>query len=185
MNSLKRTVMTVVGLLLFAVTGLVAEGVRELQPKVSAVTVQQEEAPAAHPLATSTPTGEEIKWQVISSGGTDGSSTNFRLAGTVGQTAVGVGTSDNFILSCGYWQHFGGAPGCCNHDGMRGDINYDLAGPNIVDLTYLVAHLFGGGAPPPCPEEGDVNGDGSVNIVDLTHLVAHLFSGGAPPEPCP
>lgn len=35
--------------------------------------------------------GFDIKWQVISSGGTSCSSTNYQLAGTVGQTAVGYG----------------------------------------------------------------------------------------------
>lgn len=96
---------------------------------------------------------------------------------TVGPDTTHNGESEVFVAKV--------SKPCCNHDGMRGDINHDLQGPNIVDLTYLVAHLFGGGAPPPCPEEGDVNGDGSVNIVDLTHLVAHLFGGGAPPAPCP
>jgi hypothetical protein len=75
-------------------------------------------------------------------------------------------------------------PSCCNHDNIRGDVNYDLQGPNIVDLTYLVAYLFGGGAEPPCTEEGDANADEAVNIVDLTYLVAYLFSSGPPPEPC-
>lgn len=131
-------------------------------------------------------TGEQINWQVISSGGTDdASSTNFRLSGTVGQTAVGEGSSTNYGMRHGYWQDFGGGAGCCNHDGIRGDENYDMQGPNIVDLTYLVAYLFGGGAPPPCEEEGDVNADGGTNIVDLTALVAYLFGGGSPPEPCP
>lgn len=73
---------------------------------------------------------------------------------------------------------------CCNHDGIRGDVNWDFAGPNIVDLTYFVAYLFAGGEWPPCNQEADVNGDDIVNIVDLTSLVAYLFEGGAPPEPC-
>jgi len=74
---------------------------------------------------------------------------------------------------------------CCNHDGMRGDVNYDLSGPNVADLTYLVDYLFRGGPPPPCPEEGDVNGDGNTNVADLTYLVDYLFRGGPPPPPCP
>jgi len=74
---------------------------------------------------------------------------------------------------------------CCNHDGIRGDVNYDFAGPNIADLTYLVDYLFRGGPEPPCFEEGDVNGDGSINVADLTYLVDFLFRGGPPPPPCP
>ena len=52
--------------------------------------------------------GEEINWQVISGGGSDGSSTNYQLNGTVAQTAVGSGTSTNYGLSHGYWVDFGG-----------------------------------------------------------------------------
>ncbi len=70
---------------------------------------------------------------------------------------------------------------CCQ---TRGDADRD-GSVNIVDVTYLVAHLFGGGPAPPCFEEGDCNADGAVNIVDLTYLVAHLFGGGSAPEPCP
>jgi hypothetical protein len=74
---------------------------------------------------------------------------------------------------------------CCNHDGMRGDVNYDSSGPNIADLTYLVSYLFGSGTIPPCEEEADINADGPLNIADLTYLVAYLFGGGQAPQPCP
>lgn len=74
---------------------------------------------------------------------------------------------------------------CCMN-GMRGDINGDLAGPNIQDLTFLVAYFFDAGAPPPCDLEADVNGDlNGPNIQDLTYFVAFLFGGGAPPADCP
>lgn len=64
-----------------------------------------------------------------------------------------------------------------------GDMNGDGQGPNIVDVSYLVAYLFGGGEPPPVIEAADINGgDGLVNIIDLTHLVNHLFGGGAEPD---
>lgn len=66
---------------------------------------------------------------------------------------------------------------------LCGDINADGNGPNIADLTYLVAYLFGGGPPPPILEAADVNGgDGSINIADLTYLVAYLFGGGPDPD---
>lgn len=75
--------------------------------------------------------------------------------------------------------------GCCIPP-LRGNVNYDPSDDiNIVDLTFLVAYLFGGGDPPPCEDEADVNADGVVNIVDLTYLVAYLFGGGDPPELCP
>lgn len=42
----------------------------------------------------------------------------------------------------------GTAPPCFE----EGDVNADGVGPDIVDLAYLVAYLFGGGPPPqPCP----------------------------------
>ncbi|MEW5993783.1 MAG: hypothetical protein AB1744_05225 [Candidatus Zixiibacteriota bacterium] len=44
---------------------------------------------------------------------------------------------------------------CCNHDGIRGNVD-GIVGPggpiDVADLTYLVAYLFQGGpAPAPCP----------------------------------
>jgi hypothetical protein len=75
--------------------------------------------------------------------------------------------------------------GCCNHDGIRGDVNYDFGGPNVADLTYLVDFLFRGGPAPQCFEEGDVNGDGGINVADVTYLVDYLFRGGPPPPACP
>lgn len=66
---------------------------------------------------------------------------------------------------------------------LCGDVNGDGDGPNIVDVTYLVAYLFGGGPPPPVPQAADVNGgDGKVNIVDLVYLTAYLFDDGPAPD---
>jgi len=70
---------------------------------------------------------------------------------------------------------------------MCGNVNGDLEdNVNIADLTYLVAYLFGGGAAPPCLEEGNINGDPAeaINIADLTYLVAYLFGGGPAPYDC-
>jgi hypothetical protein len=71
---------------------------------------------------------------------------------------------------------------CCV---MRGDINHD-GGPNIdiSDLVYLVDYMFTGGPPPPCMEEGDVNGSGAIDISDLVYFVDYAFTGGPPPPPC-
>jgi hypothetical protein len=76
--------------------------------------------------------------------------------------------------------------GCCTPP-LRGNVNDDPEDLlNIVDLTYLVAHLFGDGAEPPCFEEADVTGDGDLNIEDLTCIVAYLFDDMAcTPVPCP
>jgi hypothetical protein len=75
--------------------------------------------------------------------------------------------------------------GCCVEP-IRGNINGDVQeSVNVADLTYLVDYLFRGSFPPPCPEEGDVNGDGNINIADLTYLVDYLFRGGQAPPVCP
>jgi hypothetical protein len=45
-----------------------------------------------------------VQWSVVSSGGSIGSSTNFRLASTFGQSsAIGVSQSANYRLGAGYW----------------------------------------------------------------------------------
>jgi hypothetical protein len=64
-------------------------------------------------------------------------------------------------------------------DGDAGDLI------NVSDMTYLIAFLFSGGAPPPCFEEGDMNADEVINITDMTYLIAYLFSGGPAPAACP
>ncbi len=134
--------------------------------------------------------GEEINWQVISSGGTKGSSASFILNGTVSQTAVGSGSSVSYGLSHGFWlASSGGASTCCE---IRGDINHFGGGPDISDLVYLVTYMFSGGPPPPCSsgpgyyDEADANGsDSGPDISDLVYLVTYMFSGGPAPIPCP
>ncbi len=140
-------------------------------PKLSAPVSRAAASPAS---------GEEINWQVISSGGTEGTSTNFVLKGTLGQTAVGHGSSTNYGLSHGFWQQFG----CCI--GIRGNVDGDGADAcNVADLTYLVDFLFFEGPVPPCTEEGDVDGSGAINVADLTYLVDYLFFEGPDPAQCP
>jgi len=129
--------------------------------------------------------GEQINWQVVSSGGGKGSSTSFGLQATVGQTAVGKGSSPSFGLSHGYWQDFSGGGTCCMGT-IRGNVDYDLGDAiDISDLVYLVDYMFTGGPPPPCFEEADMNGDLSLDISDLVWLVDYMFTGGPPPVACP
>jgi len=74
--------------------------------------------------------------------------------------------------------------GCCNHDGIRGDADYNRS-INIADAVHLVQYIFFGGSPPPCFEEADVDGSGSLNIGDAVYIVQYLFFGGLAPAPCP
>lgn len=123
--------------------------------------------------------GEQINWDVVSTGASDCGSTNYQLGGTVGQTAVGYESSASYGLNSGFWQNFG----CCI--GIRGNVDGDAGDKvNVSDLTYLVSYLFKGGPEPPCFEEGDVNGHGTINVSDLTYLVSYLFKGGPAPPPC-
>ncbi len=127
--------------------------------------------------------GEEISWQVLSSGGGSGSSTSFILNGTVGQTAAGMGNSANFSLNHGYWQNFGGGEGPCDCD--PGNVNGD-ATINIFDITYIISYLYLGG-PAPVPYElcnGDPNKDCTCNIFDITFVISFLYLGGPPPATC-
>ena len=125
-----------------------------------------------HPL-TSSAVGEQIKWQVVSGGGSQGSSASYKLGSTIGQTATGPASSASYKLNAGFWQNFSNS--CCVKEG---DCNHSNS-VNIVDVTFLVARLFQGGPVPFCLEEADVTDSGTVNIVDLTTLVAFLFTGGS------
>jgi Thrombospondin type 3 repeat len=73
---------------------------------------------------------------------------------------------------------------CCV--GIRGNVNFDGGGlVNVSDVAYLIGYLFKGGNPPPCPNEGNVNGLSSTNVADVTYLVKFLFTSGPPPAVCP
>ena len=125
--------------------------------------------------------GEQINWQVISGGATDGFSANYKLLGTVGQTAVGSGTSTNYTVGHGYWQDFSSSSAmCCD---ISGDANNDgIIG--ISDLTYFVDYMFNSGPAPVCFEEFDNNSDCISGISDLTYFVDYMFNYGPDPEPC-
>ena len=56
---------------------------------------------------------------------------------------------------------------------------------NVADLTYLVDYLFFSGSAPPCMDEGNVDGNGSINVADLIYLVDYLFFTGPAPAVCP
>lgn len=118
--------------------------------------------------------GEQLKWQVISGGGTTvGSSTNYRLSTTLGQTAVGLGSSTNYQVNQGFQQSFGQTYLC-------GDANND-GSINISDAVYLIAYIFASGPAPNPLLAGDANCDSAVNISDAVYLIAYIFAGGSAP----
>jgi hypothetical protein len=126
--------------------------------------------------------GEEINWQVISNGGTEGSSTNYGLKGTVSQTAIDEGSSTNYKLKHGFWQIFATSGGPCQ--GECGDANFDLS-VNVSDAVWVINYVFiGGPEPQPVLACGDANGEGSVNVSDAVWIINYVFIGGGPPGDC-
>ena len=133
--------------------------------------------------------GEQINWQVISSGGTNNSkSASFKLKATLGQTAIAKSNTENYGITHGFWQDF--STGCCD---TPGDANNDGA-CNIGDEVFLGNFVFRSGqcdnppgnpigCPPECMAEGDANADGSVNIGDEVFLGNYIFRPATSPPP--
>ncbi len=120
--------------------------------------------------------GEQIKWQVIAGGGTNGASANYRLSGTAGQTAVGGGSSANYGLNQGFWQTFAtGQQYVCGDADGNGIIT-------ISDAVYLISYIFGGGPAPVPVLAGDADCNGIITISDAVYLINYIFGGG--PAPC-
>jgi hypothetical protein len=120
--------------------------------------------------------GEQINWHVISRGGTDATSPNYRLQGTLDQTGIGWSSSDQYQMHSGYWQSFEQAPILC------GDANSDNE-VNVSDAVYIINYIFIPGSPAPDPiESGEVNCDGSLNISDAMWLILYIFQDGN--DPC-
>lgn len=120
--------------------------------------------------------GEQINWQVISSGGTDASSTHYILQGTAGQTATGQSCLRSYCVEQGYWYGGGGGPTYTCGDADGNTI------VNISDAVFLIAYIFGGGSAPDPLLSGDADCNQIVNISDAVYLIAYIFGGG--PAPC-
>jgi hypothetical protein len=121
-------------------------------------------------------TDEVIDWQVLSSGGgNQGTSESYGLASTVGQTAVGLGSSESYILTHGFWQDFQVL--------VMGDAD-GSGGVDIDDIVFLIAYVFQGGPAPSPLSTADVDCSGGVDIDDIVYLIAYIFQGGfAPGDP--
>ncbi|MGB2988764.1 MAG: hypothetical protein WBC98_02300 [Candidatus Zixiibacteriota bacterium] len=131
------------------------------KPKTSAVSPAQitpaEIKPAElqiEPLSASAADdkGRQIKWQLICTGSGCGNDDvlfapayqDFHvLCGTLGQVAVGRGSSPSFGMNQGFWQE------TITEEYIRGDVNRDEI-INVGDIVYLVSFLYRGGAEPVC-----------------------------------
>jgi len=119
-------------------------------------------------------TGEQITWQVVSSGGGRSTSSSYIVTATVGQTATGNIASVSNKVKQGFWQDFGSSGGCCI--GTTGNVDGDGAGVvDISDLSAMVDYLFFSGSISSCFEENDVDASGSIDISDLQALIDFLF----------
>ncbi len=121
-------------------------------------------------------TNEQIKWQVIAAGGSRGSSTNFGLSGTIGQTATGHGTTVSYSVRHGYWQSFTAPCKCGDADGS-GIFT-------ISDAVFLITYIFAGGPVPSPLCLGDADGNSIITISDAVYLITFIFGGGPAPH-CP
>ena len=143
--------------------------------------------------------GEDISWQVISGGGVvNGTSANFMVSGTIGQTAVGSGNSSSYAILHGFWQDFGpGSGNCCMDWGIAGDANDDLV-INLLDILQIIAFVYQdpvGDPPNPhgCNALLDSNGDGPtvdspvINLLDILAMIDHVYQDpvGSPAMCCP
>ncbi|MCP4566880.1 MAG: hypothetical protein GY841_04780 [FCB group bacterium] len=124
-----------------------------------------------------TAAGEQIVRQVLSHGGTTGTSANYITRGTLCQTATGSGSGTEYSMGHGFYAASGGGR-CCDLDG---DANDDAA-INVGDAVWMINYVFKGGPPPPCEDEGDANNDCSLNVGDAVYLINYVFKGGPAPE---
>jgi len=67
---------------------------------------------------------------------------------------------------------------CCD---TAGDADFN-GNVNILDITYLVRYLYGGGSSPSCYYQGDPDANQLVNLLDITYLISHLYKDGPAPN---
>ncbi len=134
--------------------------------------------------------GEQILWQVISGGGTDGSSSSYQLKGTCSQTAVGAGNSASYDLSHGFWQESAtGGPECCGQytGGITGNANCSTDGKlTLSDITRLIDFVYISKLALCCHANGNTNGsaDCKITLSDITKLIDAVYISKIPPATC-
>ncbi len=120
-------------------------------------------------------------------------------------TFLGTAAGEEMGKSVGFWNDYGESGeaviilGASSYDNYRGhiylyryqrpgqpdcgDVNADAL-INILDITFLITHLYKDGPAPEPPEIGDVNSSGDINLLDVTYLIKYLYKGGPDPS-CP
>lgn len=131
--------------------------------------------------------GEQLFWHVISSGATESEVGEYHLTGTVSQTAVGRGVSEDNCLGHGYWQIFSADTSCCGRytGGYTGNVDCDPEGKiNLADITRLIDRIYLSKKPLCCEDNGDVNADCKLNLADITLLIDHIYLSKSPLALC-
>lgn len=109
-----------------------------------------------------------------------------QASGTFNWTAPAAGTGSVTLYISGLQGDYGGANTemvltAAELGGyICGDVNNSGA-VNILDVTYMIAHLYQQGPAPDPPESGDVNNSGGLNILDITYLIAYIYQSGPAP----
>jgi hypothetical protein len=158
-----------------------AEEIKPVQPQPTPVQPAPEIQPAQLPQPETQPApvfwdkGRNIKWQVLSGGGSNStSSKGHRIMNVVSQTAAGYTSSSSHQALQGFLMG-GEAEGF-----LRGDANHDGV-INLGDGIYILNYLFKHGLAPVPIDAGDANCDGATQLGDAIYILNYLFKHGPPP----
>jgi len=94
-----------------------------------------------------------------------------------------AGTLNNCVTCHGYTPTGAGPHGitatvaCCENPG---ELNND-GQINILDIVFLITHLYKSGPAPECLNEADVDNNCDLNILDIVYLINYKYKSG--PEP--
>ena len=69
------------------------------------------------------------------------------------------------------------APGTVSLTFICGDANQSRT-TNLLDVSYIINHLYRGGPPPPITQAAYTNGDGKLNLLDISYLINYLYRAG-------
>ena len=142
---------------------------------------------------------EIIPWSVLDAGGLMGTNDIYIMYSSVGQTAIGKGSSVDNTLYHGFWHDVEVTPpdNCCMAWGTPGDANKD-GSVNLTDILNAISYVYVVPLGEPQANDGcnalyDGNGDGlavetpNVNLTDILNMISHVYVVplGEPPLCCP
>jgi hypothetical protein len=154
------------------------KGQPNLNPTAPGQAQLEPQTPKSQPAAPN----YDLSWFSINGGGThSGTSTNYELGYSIGQSVAGEGNSTNYSLGIGFW--YGAGTNCI---AIPADAN-NSGGITLGDIVHLVNYAFDkdklpclGLDPGNCWEpvpicRADVNGSGGFSLGDIVHLVNYIF----------